>query len=110
MLDEGIVARVAAHQNDLGLGGDDLSRMRACDWLSTRSQEVTSSRKGPKSEKINLPPAESQKKLSVDDQLFRAVADYTYDWESWHGTDGRLIWVNPAVERATGYSVAECLD
>ena len=71
---------------------------------------MTSSRKRPKSEKINLPPAESQKKLSVDDQLFCAVADYTYDWESWHGTDGRLIWVNPAVERATGYSVAECLD
>lgn len=39
---------------------------------------------------------------------FRAVADCTYDWESWHGTDGRLIWVNPAVERLTGCSVAEC--
>ena len=39
---------------------------------------------------------------------FRAIADATYDWESWHGTDGRLIWVNPAVERLTGYSVAEC--
>jgi hypothetical protein len=41
---------------------------------------------------------------------FRAVADCTYDWESWHGTDGRLIWVNPAVERLTGHSVAECLS
>lgn len=40
---------------------------------------------------------------------FRAVADYTYDWESWVGPDGRLLWVNPAVERLTGYSVAECL-
>lgn len=39
---------------------------------------------------------------------FRAVADCTYDWESWHGTDGQLIWVNPAVERLTGYSVGEC--
>ena len=45
----------------------------------------------------------------ADVRLFRAVADYTYDWESWHGTDGRLLWVNPAVERVTGYSVAECL-
>jgi PAS domain S-box-containing protein len=45
----------------------------------------------------------------VCDRSFRAVADYTYDWESWHGPDGRLIWVNPAVERVTGYSVAECL-
>jgi PAS domain S-box-containing protein len=47
--------------------------------------------------------------MSLDDRWFRAVADYTYDWESWHSPDGRLIWVNPAVERITGYSVAECL-
>jgi PAS domain S-box-containing protein len=40
---------------------------------------------------------------------FRAIADYTYDWESWHGADGRLIWVNRAVERLTGYDAAECL-
>jgi PAS domain S-box-containing protein len=43
------------------------------------------------------------------ERWFRAVADYTNDWESWHGPDGRLLWVNPAVERITGYSVAECL-
>lgn len=45
---------------------------------------------------------------SLSEAHFRAVADCTYDWESWHGTDGRLIWVNPAVERLTGYSVDEC--
>ena len=44
-----------------------------------------------------------------DQRWFRAVADYTYDWESWHRPDGRLVWVNPAVERITGYCVAECL-
>lgn len=64
-------------------------------------------------------PNSSAKKLSDrpivaaiaagDGRWFRAVADYTYDWESWHGPDGRLIWVNPAVERITGYTVAECL-
>jgi PAS domain S-box-containing protein len=45
----------------------------------------------------------------AEDRWFRAVADYTNDWESWHGPDGRLIWVNPAVERITGYTVDECL-
>lgn len=45
-----------------------------------------------------------------DDRHFRAVANCTADWESWHGPDGRLIWVNPAVERMTGYSVSECLN
>ncbi len=45
----------------------------------------------------------------LSDGCFRAVATYTYDWESWHAPDGHLIWVNPAVERATGYTPAECL-
>lgn len=41
---------------------------------------------------------------------FRAVADYTYDWESWHDSEGELLWVNPAVERITGWSVEECFE
>lgn len=45
----------------------------------------------------------------VDDRWFRAVADYTYDWESWHSSEGRLIWVNQAVERTTGYTIEDCL-
>ena len=47
--------------------------------------------------------------VPLDERWFRAVADYTNDWESWHAQDGRLLWVNPVVERITGYSVAECL-
>lgn len=50
------------------------------------------------------------KAQAPDDRSFRAVADYTNDWESWHDVDGRLVWVNPAVERLTGRSVAECLE
>ncbi len=41
-------------------------------------------------------------------EVFRAVADYTYDWESWIDATGQLVWVNPAVERMTGFGVAEC--
>lgn len=52
---------------------------------------------------------DSQFGAVADAVSFRLVADYTYDWESWHGPDGRLIWVNSAVERITGYSVTECL-
>jgi two-component system sporulation sensor kinase C len=44
-----------------------------------------------------------------DAEIFRAVADYTYDWESWHAPDGRVLWTNSAVERVTGHSTAECL-
>ena len=40
---------------------------------------------------------------------FRLVADSTYDWETWFSPSGKPLWVNPAVERMTGYTVAECL-
>ncbi|RCS46458.1 PAS domain S-box protein [Bremerella cremea] len=41
--------------------------------------------------------------------IFRAIADCTYDWESWHLPDGTLQWVNAAVERMTGLSPGQCL-
>jgi len=48
--------------------------------------------------------------LEASEARFRAIADYTFSWESWIGLDGNLLWVNPAVERVTGYTVQECLD
>ncbi|HWB78553.1 MAG TPA: ATP-binding protein, partial [Nannocystaceae bacterium] len=41
--------------------------------------------------------------------IVRAIAEYTYDWESWIGPDRRLRWVNGAVERISGYSVDACM-
>jgi diguanylate cyclase (GGDEF)-like protein/PAS domain S-box-containing protein len=41
-------------------------------------------------------------------EQMRIIADYSYAWESWYGDDGRLLWVNPSVERITGYSETEC--
>lgn len=63
----------------------------------------------PTSDAVPRPSADAPLSIAPDGASFRAVADYTYDWESWHGSDGRLIWVNPAVERTTGYTVADCL-
>lgn len=51
-------------------------------------------------------PVRQRDELKAD--AFRVVADNTYDWESWHGFNGELLWVNPAVERITGWSVEEC--
>ena len=47
--------------------------------------------------------------LSLSEQRFRAIADYTYDWENWVSPKGTLLWVNPGVERITGYTPAECM-
>ena len=45
----------------------------------------------------------------MTDQCFRAIADYTYDWEVWISPNGRVLWTNPAVERITGYSIKELI-
>lgn len=47
--------------------------------------------------------------LSESESKFHAIADYTYGWESWISPDGTLIWVNPSVERVTGYTPDECM-
>ena len=41
---------------------------------------------------------------------FRLIAEYTYDWETWVDASGVARWINPAVERITGYRVEECLS
>jgi len=51
----------------------------------------------------------SAKRRNLSPDAFRMIAEYTYDWETWVDADGRTRWVNHAVERITGYSVAECL-
>lgn len=33
----------------------------------------------------------------IDHYVFRTIADYTYDWVSWHSPDGKLLWGNVAV-------------
>ncbi|MBP7526343.1 MAG: PAS domain S-box protein [Syntrophorhabdaceae bacterium] len=50
----------------------------------------------------------AEEALRESEERFRAIANYTYDWENWIGPDGRPIWVNPAVLGFTGYSIEEC--
>ena len=52
----------------------------------------------------------AEKALRDSEERFRAIANYTYDWENWTDPDGVLIWINPSVERITGYSVEECMS
>jgi len=47
--------------------------------------------------------------LRKSEEKFKAIADYTMDWESWFKPDRSLYWVNPAVEQITGYSPDEVL-
>ena len=45
--------------------------------------------------------------LRESENKFRTVANFTYDWEYWTGTDGQLVWMSPSCERITGYKVEE---
>ncbi len=47
--------------------------------------------------------------LRDSEARFHAIADYTHDLEFWLSPDGRLLWVNPSVERMLGYPEAECM-
>lgn len=51
----------------------------------------------------------ADEELREKEEKFRAIADYTNDWEWWLGEDGRLLWTNPVCERLTGYTQEECL-
>ncbi len=51
---------------------------------------------------------QTEKALKESKERFSAIADYTYDWENWVGTDGKLLWINSAVLPFTGYSADEC--
>ncbi|MBF0550242.1 MAG: response regulator [Deltaproteobacteria bacterium] len=53
--------------------------------------------------------SEMEAQLRKSEERFRMVANFTYDWEFWVGTDGQLIYISPSCERITGYSSEEFL-
>ncbi|MBC8472769.1 MAG: PAS domain S-box protein [Planctomycetes bacterium] len=48
--------------------------------------------------------------IRMTDQCFKAIADYTYDWEVWVAPTGRILWTNPAIKRVTGYNIKELMS
>jgi PAS domain S-box-containing protein len=38
------------------------------------------------------------------------VADYTYDWEYWQNTNGKMQYVSPSCERICGYPAQDFMD
>jgi len=46
----------------------------------------------------------------MNEQIFRAIANYAYDWEVWAGPNGRVLWMNPAATRVSGYTVEELVS
>jgi PAS domain S-box-containing protein len=51
-----------------------------------------------------------EEELHKIEERFRLFADYTYDWETWRGSDGKYIYVSPSCERITGYQREEFIS
>ena len=46
---------------------------------------------------------ERTRELRESEEKFRAVANYTYDWEIWEDPEGSCLYCSPSCERVTGY-------
>jgi diguanylate cyclase (GGDEF)-like protein/PAS domain S-box-containing protein len=42
--------------------------------------------------------------LRESEERYKTIANYTYDWEYWQGTQGEILYMSPSCERITGYS------
>ncbi|MEW5725916.1 MAG: PAS domain-containing protein [Thermodesulfobacteriota bacterium] len=51
----------------------------------------------------------TEEALQESEQRFRTFADFTYDWESWTGPDGRFIYVTPSCQVITGWAAEDFL-
>ena len=45
--------------------------------------------------------------LAEADVSYKAVADYTYNWETWIGPEGNYVYCSPSCERITGRTAEE---
>lgn len=52
---------------------------------------------------------EAEQKILEAQAKYQTVADFTYAWEYWIGTDGELVYVSPSCKRISGYSQKEFL-
>ena len=46
-------------------------------------------------------------KLAREEDKFHTIADYTYDWEYWEGSNHEILYMSPSCERVTGYPQAK---
>lgn len=50
---------------------------------------------------------QTEQEMRESEERFRLVADFTFAWEYWIGTDGSYLYISPSCERITGYRPEE---
>jgi PAS domain S-box-containing protein/putative nucleotidyltransferase with HDIG domain len=56
---------------------------------------------------IALEKFNTEKQLRENEDRFRTIANFTYDWEYWLDEFGKFVYISPSVERVSGYKVVE---
>jgi len=51
----------------------------------------------------------AEMELSMSEEKFHTIADFTADWEYWQGQNKQIIYTSPSCERFTGYTQQEFL-
>lgn len=51
--------------------------------------------------------AQRTEELRASEERYRAVADFTSDWELWVSPEGGMEWTSPSVESVTGHGAEE---
>lgn len=119
---EDIVAVIGLGKNELDYNDNDV---RQITLLMSSVWNIISRRRQEKELKIaNSKYAEqvlelkkitelldtSNKALSMSEEKFKIVADYSYDWETFRDNKDNIIYVSPAFEKITGYQCDEYLN
>ncbi len=84
-------------------------------WIHSAGQVVERDAQGQVSQIAGLTMDITERyslleKITRSQEQLRIISEHTHDWQSWRDLDGKLVWVNQAVERVTGYTVAECME
>jgi PAS domain S-box-containing protein len=54
-------------------------------------------------ERVEALHRQAEEVLRLNEEKYRTVADFTYDWEDWLDPNGKYIYVSPSCERISGY-------
>ncbi|MDD2651630.1 MAG: diguanylate cyclase [Sulfurimonas sp.] len=60
--------------------------------------------------RVIRPLEEFGEKLQKNEEKYRIVANWTYDWEYWVGKEKEIIFMTPSVERITGYTAQQFIN
>ncbi len=83
-------------------------RIIICEWTNTPLREADGTATGVLSMVQDITERKrAEEALRKNEEKYRTVANFTYDWEYWLGLNRNFIYISPSCERVTGYRPEE---